>query len=104
MHTEIITQRDDLLIRRAILEPGEATPWHVDPCHRFSVVVRGDALALEFRDTGERLRLEVWPGQADWDAPEARVHRAVNVGTQPFEEVVTFYLVAPGAEPQPEAQ
>jgi hypothetical protein len=103
MRTEIITQRADLWIRRAILKPGETTPWHVDRCHRFTVVVRGDALAIEYRDGGDTLHLDVWPGQADWDAPEPRVHRAVNVGTQSFEEVVTFYLTAPVADPQPEA-
>jgi len=30
-------------------------PWHTDSCHRFSVVVRGERLRIEFRDTGERL-------------------------------------------------
>ena len=39
---------------------------------------------------------------ADWDEPESRVHRAVNVGLTPYEEVVTFFLEAPGADPQPE--
>jgi hypothetical protein len=102
MRSEFITVRDDLVIRRSILEPGEATPWHVDPCHRFSVVVCGDSLTLEFRDDATTLDVDVWPGQAGWDAPEPRVHRAVNTGSQPFEEVVTFYLAAPGADPQPE--
>jgi quercetin dioxygenase-like cupin family protein len=102
MRTELITERDDLVIRRAILEPGEATPWHVDPCRRFAVVVRGDGLTLEFRDDGATLDIEVRPGQAGWDEPEPRVHRALNTGSQPFEEVVTFYLTAPGADPQPE--
>jgi hypothetical protein len=101
MQTEIITRRDDLLIRRAILAPGEATPWHVDVTHRFTVVVRGDRLALEFRDGGERVDFAVHPGQADWDAPEPRLHRAVNVGAETFEEVVTFFLEPGCADPQP---
>jgi len=37
MQTQIITKRDDLLVRRLVLEPGEAMPWHRDTCHRFSV-------------------------------------------------------------------
>ena len=102
MRTEIITRRDDLLIRRAILAPGEATPWHVDAVHRFTVVVRGDRLAIEFRDGGERLEFGVQAGQADWDPPEPRAHRAVNVGAAPFEEVVSFFLDPPGCDPQPE--
>ena len=102
MRTKIITRRDDFVIRRLILEPGEAMSWHTDPCHRFSVVVRGDQLGIEFRDTGETLTFPVDPGVAEWDKPEARVHRGVNVGTTTYEEVVTFYLDRPGMDPQPE--
>jgi quercetin dioxygenase-like cupin family protein len=50
MQIERITKRDDLVIRRLILEPGEAMPWHTDACHRFSVVIRGEQL----RGTGHR--------------------------------------------------
>ena len=101
MRFEIITQRDDLLIRRHILEPGEALPWHVDLCHRFTVVVRGEMLHIEFHDTGEIVPIDVHPGLADWDAPEPRVHRGVNAGATPYEEVITFYLDTPGIDPQP---
>ena len=101
MQMEVITRRDDLLIRRQILEPGEALPWHIDLCHRFSVVVRGDQLRIEFRESGETVTYEVHPGMADWDKPEARVHRGINVGAAPYEEVVTFYLDPLGIDPQP---
>nr|UXE45262.1 hypothetical protein Hi04_10k_c4586_00020 [uncultured bacterium] len=101
MQTEVITRREDLLIRRAVLAPGEATPWHIDLTHRFSVVVRGDRLAIEFREGGERLEFPVHPGMADWDAPELRPHRAVNVGEDTFEEVVMFFLPAGAPDPQP---
>lgn len=101
MRTEILTRRDDLLIRRLVLEPGEATPWHTDSCHRFSVVVSGEALRIEYRDTGEQVAVEAHPGLADWDAPEPRVHRAVNVGAAPYEEVVVFFLDPPRCDPQP---
>lgn len=100
---EVITDRDDLLIRRQRLAPGAATPWHTDACHRFMVVVQGNGLTLEFRDDGRRMEVPVAPGMADWDAPESRIHRAVNTGTVPFEEVVTFYRDHPGQDPQPEA-
>src|SRR5262245_20978500 len=30
--------------------PGEATKWHTDPLHRVSVVLKGEALRIEFRD------------------------------------------------------
>lgn len=102
MRVENITKRDDLVIRRLVLEPGEATPWHTDPCHRFSVVVGGERLRIEFLDTGEELVVPVHPGLAEWDAPEERVHRGVNSGSIPYEEVVTFFLERPGSDPQPE--
>jgi hypothetical protein len=101
MKTEVITRRDDLLIRRLLLEPGEALPWHHDTCHRFTVVVQGDRLGIEFRDTGEILEFPVHAGLAEWDEPEPRIHRGVNIGTVPYEEVVTFYLNQPNENPQP---
>jgi hypothetical protein len=101
MKIETITTRDALIIRRQTLAPGEATHWHVDTCHRFSVVVRGNGLAIEYRDAPGNHPVAVHPGVADSDAPEPRVHRAINVGTEPFEEIVTFYLERPGTDPQP---
>ncbi|HLV35187.1 MAG TPA: hypothetical protein VKY59_08750 [Spirillospora sp.] len=102
MFKETLSERDDLIIRRHILEPGEALPWHVDLCHRFTVVVRGEQLRIEFRDSGETLSFPVHPGLAEWDKPEPQVHRGVNAGTTPYEEVIIFFLDTPGMEPQPE--
>ncbi len=100
MRSETITRRDDLLIRRMVLDPGEAMPWHVDTCHRFTVVVRGERLRIEYADGGAD-EFDVGPGEAGWNEPEARVHRAVNVGQVPFEEVVTFYRAAADLDVQP---
>jgi quercetin dioxygenase-like cupin family protein len=90
------------MIRRLVLEPGETMPWHTDSCHRFSVVVRGQQLTIEFRDTGEEIGVPVYPGMVGWDEPNAHVHRAVNTGSTTYEEVVTFFLSFPGTVPQPE--
>jgi len=103
MKSERITERADLIIRRHILEPGEALPWHTDSCHRFTVVVRGEAIKIEYRDTGEVETFAVHAGLADWDAPQPRVHRGINAGNVPFEEVIVFFIDEPGMEPQPEA-
>lgn len=65
MHTDVITHTGDLLIRRLILEPGEPMHWHADRCRRFTVVVRGEALAIEYQDTGETIEVAVEPGLAD---------------------------------------
>ena len=102
MKSETITQRDDLVIRRHILEPGEALPWHTDLCHRFTVVVTGEALSIEYRESGEIETFPVSAGMTGWDAPEPRVHRGINTGTIPYEEVIIFFTETPGMEPQPE--
>ena len=103
MQSKVLTQRDDLVIRRHILEPGEATPWHTDACHRFSVLVRGNGLTIEFRDFGERVEITpVHAGLTGWDAPESRVHRGVNTGSDTYEEVVMFFRDSAQVEPQPE--
>lgn len=101
MAEEHLFQRGTTLVRRLRLAPGEAMPWHRDPFHRVTVVVRGEALAIEYRDGSESLRIAVAPGQADWDEPSERVHRGVNVGEEPYEEVTIFFLDRPDAVPQP---
>ena len=103
MIQETLSQRGTILVRRLVLEPGEATSWHVDPFHRVTVIVRGEALAIEYRDGTQPERFEVRAGQADWDAPTERGHRAVNVGATTYEEVAIFFLDRPDAPPQPSA-
>jgi hypothetical protein len=104
MKVELITRREDLVIRRLVLEPGEAMFWHKDNCHRFTVVVRGSRLAIEFRDSSKIVEVVVSPGAADWDTPEEGVHRAINTGTETYEEVVTFYRTSSEVDPQPIAE
>ena len=101
MHTDVLTDTPALLIRRLCLDPGEAMYWHVDICRRFSVVVSGSLLGIEFEDSGEVIEIPVNPGLAGWDEPEQRRHRAINLGDTPYEEVVTFYRNTPSEEPQP---
>jgi quercetin dioxygenase-like cupin family protein len=100
---ETLLHRGTTLVRRLRLAPGEAMPWHRDPFHRVTVVLSGDALVIEYQDGGERWRFAVTPGQADWDEPSDRVHRAVNVGEQEYEEIAVFFLDRPDAVAQPPA-
>ncbi|HLV68511.1 MAG TPA: hypothetical protein VKY73_21995 [Polyangiaceae bacterium] len=102
MTREHLGEHGDCVVRRLVLAPGEATPWHTDACRRFTVVVRGEHLSIEFLGSDERIAVPVHPGLTGWDDPEPRVHRAVNVGTTPYEEVVLFFRDAPGRDPQPE--
>jgi quercetin dioxygenase-like cupin family protein len=99
---KVLHHRGSYLVRRQRLEPGEATAWHRDPFHRVTVVLSGDLLNIEFRDGGETQTSKITVGEVDWSEPSDRVHRAVNVGKKAFEEVVTFFLDRPEAEPQPE--
>jgi quercetin dioxygenase-like cupin family protein len=99
---QVLHRRGNYLVRRQRLAPGQATPWHRDPFHRVTVVLSGDLLNIEFRDGGATLPWKVTVGEVDWSEPSDRVHRAVNVGKEPFAEVVTFFLDRPDAVPQPE--
>lgn len=101
MKDEVLFQRGTTLVRRMHLAPGEAMPWHRDPFHRVTVILHGDALAIEYRDESEPERLAVAPGQVDWDEPTEQVHRGVNVGEGPYEEITVFFLEHPGDVPQP---
>lgn len=60
-----------------------------------------DLLSIEYRDGGESQRIEITPGEVEWEEPTERVHRAVNVGEQTYEQVTIFLLDSPDAEPQP---
>ena len=101
MVEETISRRGTMVVRRLILEPGEATAWHIDPFRRLTVIIRGDALAIEHREGTDTARIDVTPGMSDWDEPTDMVHRGVNVGQQTYEEVTVFFLDRPDATPQP---
>lgn len=103
MISQTITERANVIIRRHILEPGETLPWHTDLCHRFSVIIRGDSIAIEYRDSKDIKKISVHPGLAEWDAPQPKVHRAINIGEVPYEEVIIFFVDDLRMEPQPEA-
>jgi quercetin dioxygenase-like cupin family protein len=101
MTDEILFQQGTTMVRRLRLAPGEAMSWHRDPFRRVAVVLRGDLLSIEYRDGGESQSVEVTPGQVEWEEPSARVHRAVNVGRQPYEQVTVFLLDRPEVLAQP---
>jgi quercetin dioxygenase-like cupin family protein len=100
---EVVLRRGTVVVRRLGLEVGEAMPWHRDPYQRVTIILAGEALAIEFRDGGEPERFGVRPGEVDWDEPTDRVHRGVNVGDTPYEEITVFFLDRPDADPQPRA-
>src|SRR5947209_7258208 len=75
MIEEVVHHRGTTLVRRLVLQPGEAMPWHVDPHHRVTVVLRGNLLRIEYKDGGEPLTTRVNQAQTDWDEPSDRPHR-----------------------------
>lgn len=81
MTDEILFHHGTTMVRRLRLAPGEAMPWHRDPCQRVAVVLRGDLLSIE--------------------EPTERIHRAVNIGKQRYEQVTVFLLDRPDAVAQP---
>lgn len=101
MSEQTLIERDKTLVRRQVLEVGEATPWHIDPYARITVVLSGTELSIEYRDGGLPDRIAIAPGQTDWDDPALRPHRAVNLGPDRYEEVTVFFLDRAGADPQP---
>lgn len=101
MKDEELFRHGSTAVRRLTLNPGEAMRWHRDPYQRVAVVLEGDLLEIEFRDSDERLRVEVHAGQTDWEEPSSRVHRAINVGQKTYEQITIFLLDRPDAVPQP---
>lgn len=99
---QILHHWSNCLVRRQRLAPGEVTPWHLDPFHRVIVVLSGDLVNVESREGGEAELWKITAGEVHWVEPNDRIHRAVNVGKETFEEVVTFFLDRPDAVPQPE--
>jgi quercetin dioxygenase-like cupin family protein len=99
---EKLHHRGTALVRRLLLAPGETTRWHRDPFHRVTVVLRGGILAIDFRDGHPQKRIEVAPGQVDWDEPTERTHRAMNIGDTTYEEIAIFFLDRPDDVPQPD--
>ena len=104
MKIETITENETLCIRRMMLDAGEPMYWHRDTCKRFTVVVQGTGLCIEFQGEDEAVEFPVHPGMAGWDEPDPRIHRAVNKGSGPYEEVVTFYKESPDVDPQPRSE
>jgi quercetin dioxygenase-like cupin family protein len=103
MVEETLHHRGTVLVRRLLLEPGEATRWHRDPFHRVTVVLTGEVLVIEFRNGRRKESIKVVSGQVNWDEPSDRPHRAINVGTTPYEEIATFFLTQVDDVPQPDA-
>ncbi len=74
--TVVLFENEKVKVWNLIVEPGEASPWHLHGRDYMTVVVEGEALVAEFEDgTRERRTYEI----GDWNfTGEHRVHRVVN--------------------------
>lgn len=70
-------------------------------CQQGRGSVSGDVLLIEHRDNAENQRIELTPGQVEWEDPTGRVHRAVNIGQKPYERITIFLLDRPDSVAQP---
>jgi hypothetical protein len=68
-----------------------------------TVVLRGELLAIEFRNGQPAVEVRVAPGVVDWDEPSHHIHRAMNIADVPYEEITIFLLSQPDDVPQPDA-
>jgi len=98
---QVLHHRGNYLVRRQRLRRGRRHPG-------IAILLSGDG-GLEWGFTQHRVprwqRTLPWKstvGEVDWSEPSDPLHRAVNVGKEVFEEVVTFFLDRPDAVPQPE--
>ncbi len=64
MIDDVLFHRGTTLVRRLRLAPGDVMPWHRDPYHRVTVVLHGDALAIEYRDGGRANALRLRPSRS----------------------------------------
>jgi quercetin dioxygenase-like cupin family protein len=106
MTDEVLFHHGTTMVRRLRLAPGEAMPWHRDPFRRIAVALRGDvlsdALSIEYRDGGESQRIEITPGEVEWEEPTECVHRAVNVGEQTYKQVTGKQFISTFIQPVPQ--
>ena len=65
MAETVLHRRGTILVRRLRLAQGEAMPWPRDPFERVTVVLGGEALAIEYRDGGPSERIALTAGQID---------------------------------------
>ena len=101
MTDEVLFHHGTTMVRRLRLAPGEAMPWDCDPFQRVAVVSGGDLLSIEYRDGSDPITVQITAGQVEWEEPSARVHRAMNIGKQTYEQVSVFLLDRPDAVAQP---
>ena len=74
--TQVLFENDRVKMWNVILEPGQASAWHLHGRDYVTVVVEGAGLETEYED-GTRRSWTLPPGTWGWHG-EHRVHRIIN--------------------------
>ena len=92
-----LTEREKMIAERVTKEVNARLGFLLDVGLGYLTLDRSSATL----SGGESQRIEITPGQVEWEEPTERVHGAMNVGKQDYEQVTVFLLDRPDAEPQP---
>ena len=82
----VLYENERVKVWNLIVEPGEASAWHLHERDYVTVTVEGGGLTVEYEDgTADRGSAQVGSWQYHGDH---RVHRVVNSTTQRFKNVL----------------
>ena len=74
--TQVLFENDRVKVWNLIVEPGQASAWHLHGRDYVTVVFEGAGLQVEFED-GTKQENPSHPGTWRWHG-EHRVHRVIN--------------------------
>ena len=84
--TEVLFENDRVKIWSLIVEPGQASRWHLHPRDYITVTTEGDHITLELEDGSTEPSVQQ-PGRWIYHG-EHKVHRVVNDGGTRFRNVL----------------
>ena len=84
--TEVMFENDRVKIWNLVVDPGQASPWHLHPRDYITITVEGDHISLEHED-GSTDPSTHEPGRLKWHG-EHFVHRVVNDGKARYRNIL----------------
>ncbi len=93
--TNVLFENDNVKIWNLIVEPGQASDWHLHGRDYVTVVVEGAGLTVEYED-GESADSPSSPGTWTYHA-DHRVHRVINNTDTRYVNVLVELKRAQGA-------
>ena len=84
--TEVLFENERVKIWTLVVDPGEASPWHLHPRDYITITVEGDSISLEHED-GSAESSSHEPGRWKWHGDHV-VHRVVNDGKTRYRNIL----------------